>query len=266
MTLPNPAHHPRVYHLDIQPGELAPFILTSGSPERIRRLAGWFEEVTMERQHREFLTITGRYQGIPVSGLATGIGAPPTVIALVEAVQCQPQATFIRLGSCGSLQPHIQVGDLVISTKALRHEGVTNYYAPPELEAAADPEVTEALREAARQLGIVHHLGLTCTAADFYHAQGRPAPGFGGHDASLLTRLQAQGVLNLEMEMAVYLTLARVCQHPIRAGGCAVVFADRYREVFIAPEAMAAAEDMLCQVGLLAVARLAAQAAAAAAP
>lgn len=261
MTLPLNDSEPRTYHLQTRPGDLAPFILTSGSPERIERLGRCLDKVTVRRKHREYLTITGTYQNIAVSGLATGIGAAASVIAVVEAVQCQPQATFIRLGSCGSLQPHIQVGDVVISSRALRRDGVTHFYAPPEIEAVADPEVTAALTAAARQLGIVQHTGLTCTAADFYHAQGRPAPGFGGADASLLSRLQAQGVLNLEMEMAVYLTLARVCQHPIRAGGCAVVFADRYRDVFIGPEAMAAAEEMICRLGLLAVAKLAEQSA-----
>ncbi len=253
MTLPEADTRGETYHLQTQPGDVAPFILTSGSPERIRLLAGLLDTVTLERQHREFLTITGSYRDIPVTGLATGIGPSPTVIALVEAVQCQPQATFIRLGSCGSLQPQIRVGDLVISSRALRHDGVTFYYAPPEVEALADATVTAALQEAARQLGVVYHVGLTRTAADFYHGQGRAAPGFSGFDPTLLSRLQAQGVLNQEMEMAVYFTLARVCHHPIRAGGCAVVFADRYRDEFLDASARAAAEEMICRVGLLAV-------------
>lgn len=260
MTLPGAKGE--TYHLQTQPGEVAPFILTSGSPERIRRLAGLFDSVTLERHHREFLTITGSYKDIAVTGLATGIGPSPTVIAIVEAVQCQPQATFIRLGSCGSLQPQIRVGDLVISSRALRHDGVTSYYAPPEVEALADATVTAALQEAARQLGVVHHVGLTRTAGDFYHGQGRAAPGFSGFDPTLLTRLQAQGVCNQEMEMAVYFTLAQVCHHPIRAGGCAVVFADRYRDEFIDAAAMTAAEEMICRVGLLAVEILAARPAA----
>lgn len=244
---------PPVYHLKTAPGELAPYILTSGSAERISRLATFFDTVDMERHNREYLTITGSYHGIPVTGLATGIGAPPTVIAIVEALQCQPRATFIRLGSCGGLQPQLQLGDLVISTRALRHEFVTHFYAPPEVEAVADPQITGALSAAARQLGMIYHTGLTCTAADFFHAQGRPAPGFAGLDTSLLTRLQAQGVLNLEMEMAVYFTLAQVCQNPMRAGGCAAVFADRCRNTFISPADLAQTEELLCRVGLLAV-------------
>ncbi len=249
----------KAYHLQTGPGDLAPYILTSGSTHRIRRLATFFDAIRMERHNREFLTITGTYKNIPVTGLATGIGAPPTVIAIVEALRCQPQATFIRLGSCGGLQPQTQLGDLIISTKALRHEFVTQFYAPPEIEATADPDVTAALTAAARQLGVIYHTGLTCTAADFFHAQGRPAPGFPGLDRSLPSRLQAQGVLNLEMEMAVYFTLAQVCDYPMRAGGCAMVFADRYRDTFISAADMAGAEEILCRVGLLALERLANQ-------
>jgi uridine phosphorylase len=248
-----------VYHLQTAPGDLAPYILTSGSVHRIRRLAGFFDSIRVERHNREFLTITGTYKNIPVTGLATGIGAAPTIIAIVEALQCQSQATFIRLGSCGGLQPQIQVGDLIISTKALRHEFVTHFYAPPEIEATANLDITTALTEAARQLGAIYHQGLTCTAADFYHSQGRTAPGFSGMDQSLLSRLQAQGVLNLEMEMAVYFTLAQVCDYPMRAGGCAMVFADRYRGTFINSADMVGAEELLCRVGLLAVEILADQ-------
>jgi uridine phosphorylase len=141
----------------------------------------------------------------------------------------------------------------------LRQEFSTHFYAPPELEALADPDVTAALTAAARQLGISYDTGLTCTAADFYHGQGRPAAGFSGVDRSFLARMQARGVLNLEMEMAVYFTLARVCEYPIRAGGCAMVFADRYRDLVINPADIPETEDLLCKVGLLAVEILAKQ-------
>lgn len=260
MTLSTAPAGQAVYHLQTAPGDMAPFILTSGSMHRIRRLAGFFDEIRLERQHREFLTITGTYRNIPVTGLATGIGAAPTVIAMIEVLQCQPEVTFIRLGSCGGLQPDIQLGDLIISNKALRREFVTQFYAPPEMEAVADPEITLALSQAARQLGVPYHTGLTCTAGDFYHGQGREAPGFSGADSSLISRLQAQNVLNMEMEMAVYFTLAQVCTYPVRAGGCAMVFADRYRDTFISSEDIPGTEELLCQVGLTAVEILAGQA------
>ena len=247
----------RCYHLQVGAGEVAPLVLTSGSAERIRRLAESFDRVELVRQQREFLTITGSYQGIRITGLATGIGPDNTAIAVIEAVQYQPQATFIRIGSCGSLQPEIQLGDLIISTEALRHENTTQFYAPAELKAVADPLVTQALIAAAQEQGVVYHCGLTCTTSDFYHGQGRRVPGFSGCDPTLLPRLQAKGVLNLEMEMAAYFILAQVSDFPLRAGGLTAVFADRWRGTFIAPEEMSAAEDRAIQVALEAVLRLA---------
>ena len=164
MTLSAAQSSQTVYHLQTAPGDLAPFILTSGSTHRIRRLATFFDDVRLERPNREFLTITGTYKNIPVTGLATGIGAPPTVIAIVEALQCQQQATFIRLGSCGSLQPYIQIGDLIISNKALRREFVTQFYAPPEIEATADPEITARLNYGRQTVGdqLLHRPHLYC--------------------------------------------------------------------------------------------------------
>ena len=56
----------KAYHLQTGPGDLAPYILTSGSTHRIRRLATFFDAIRMERHNREFLTITGTYKNIPV--------------------------------------------------------------------------------------------------------------------------------------------------------------------------------------------------------
>ena len=53
-------------------------------------------------------------------------------------------------------------------------------------------------------------MGLTCTTADFYAGQGREAPGFPALDPHKVARLSQAGVLNLEMEMSAYLTLAAV--------------------------------------------------------
>ena len=92
----------RYYHINCAPGDLAPYILTCGDPDRARRLARSFDRVEVKRRNREFLTYTGSYHGIRVSVLATGIGAAASAIAIVEAAQCVAPATFIRLGSTGA--------------------------------------------------------------------------------------------------------------------------------------------------------------------
>ena len=249
----------RFYHLDCAPGELAPYILTCGDPDRVRMIARRLTRVDMRRQNREFLTYTGSYQNIPVSVMATGIGAPASAIAVVEAANCVAPVTFIRLGTCGALQRDIEVGDLVITESAWRDENTTQAYAPADFVPHAAPEIVAALREAGEVLKVRHYLGLTCTTADFYAGQGRVAPGFPTPDPHKVARLSQSGVLNLEMEMSVYLTLAAVSTYPIRAGGACLVLNNRITGQGLTGYARRRAERRLIDVGLRALAILAAR-------
>ena len=248
----------RFYHIDCGPGELAPYILTCGDPDRARRIAHHFDRVDMRRRNREFLTFTGSYKQIPVSVMATGIGPPASAIAIVEAANCVSPVTFIRLGTCGALQPDIAPGDLVITASARRDEQTTHYYAPAEVVPRAAPEIVAALRQAAADLKAPCHVGLTCTSADFYAGQGRAAPGFPCLDPRKVARLSREGVLNLEMEMSTYLTLAAVSTYPIRAGGACVAVNNRITgQGLTSARARRRAERRLIEVGLLALEMLA---------
>jgi uridine phosphorylase len=245
----------RFYHIDCGPGDLAPYILACGDPDRAGRLARHFDTVSVRRRNREFVAITGTYRGVPVSAMATGIGPDNTAIAVIEASQCVSPATFIRLGTTGALQEHIAPGDLVITEKAIRDEATTHYYADPDLPAPAHPTIINALREAAADLKAPYHVGVTCTTADFYAGQGRSAPGFPCRDPGKVARLQAAGVLNMEMEMSAYLTLARISSYPLRAGGVCVVLDNLVTggETFASVRGKQAAVRRLLKVGLRAL-------------
>jgi len=250
----------RFYHLDCGPGELAPYILTCGDPFRAQGIARRLTRVDMRRKNREFLTYTGIYQNIPVSVMATGIGAPASAIAIVEAANCVTPVTFIRLGTCGALQGDIQVGDLVITASARRDENTTHAYAPADFVPLAAPEVLAALIAAAGDLEAPCHVGLTCTTADFYAGQGREAPGFPGLEPHKVTRLSQAGVLNLEMEMSAYLTLAAVSTLPIRAGGACLVLNNRVTgQGLPGAQARRQADRRLIDVGLRALTLLSAR-------
>lgn len=246
--------HGRYYHLDCGPGDIAPYVLTCGDPARARRLARLLDQIKIRRR-REFLTFTGKYHLIPVSVLATGIGPDNTAIALVEAAQCAAPLTFIRLGSCGALQPQIEVGDLVITAEALRDENTSHYYTPDTGAVPAHPDVLLSLIQAAEELRVPHHIGTTCTTSDFYAGQGRQVPGFPTLEPDKAERLQRAGVLNLEMEMSVYLALARVSSYSLRAGGVCAVFTNRVTgdRVFGLKRRRQEAENRLLAVGLRAL-------------
>lgn len=243
----------RYYHIDCGPGDVHPYILTCGHPDRARKIARLFDRVTVKRRNREFCTFTGYYRDIPVSVIGTGIGPDNTAIAVVEASQCVVPATFIRIGSCGSVQDNIAVGDLVITERAIRDENTSHYYAPPTVDAVADREVLSALSGAAESLNYPHHVGLTCTTSDFYAGQGWQVRGFTSTDPEKMERLRRAGVLNVEMEMSVYLTLARVSSWKLRAGGVTAVY-DSIADRRFAPEgALKKAENRCIEVGLRAV-------------
>lgn len=243
----------RYYHIDCGPGDIGRYILTCGDHTRCRKIASLFNRVEVVRQNREFLTITGNYRGIEVSALCSGIGPASAAIAMVEASQCAPEGTFIRVGSCGGLQDYIAAGDLIVTERALRNEDTTLCYAGPEVEATANPEVCAALVEACRTLGYRYHVGLTCTTCDFYAGQGRVVPGFPTLQADRVALMRCEGALNFEMEMSVFLTLARVSSFDVRAGGVCAVFSERARGTFASSELLQEYEMRCIQAGLLAV-------------
>jgi len=239
----------RYYHIDCGPGDIGRYILTCGDRSRCRKIASLFDRIEIMRENRDFLTITGYYRGIEVSALCAGIGSAAAAIAMVEACQCSLGGTFIRVGSCGGLQDHINAGDLIITERALRDEDTTRCYAGSEVEATADPDVCAALVEACRMLGYPYHVGLTCTTSDFYAGQGRVAPGFPTLDPGKVERMRREGVLNFEMEMSVFLTLARVSSFNVRAGGVCAVFSERARKLFASSELLQEYEMRCIQAG-----------------
>ncbi|MDQ7785172.1 MAG: nucleoside phosphorylase [Desulfomonilaceae bacterium] len=217
----------RFYHIDCRPGDLAPYVLACANPGRAHLIADFLQESELKGKNREYVVYTGTYKGIPVSVMGTGIGAPAAAIAIVEAAQCQPNATFIRVGTCGALQPGIGLGDLILTDECIREEHTTEHYAHPDLVVRAHPDVLGALETAVEELRLLHHTGTTCTTSDFYAGQARRIDGFPLRDPNKIERLRSLGVLNFEMEMSVFLTLAAVSSYELKAGGVTAVLCNR---------------------------------------
>mgnify|MGYP002245343708 CR=1 FL=1 len=116
---------------------------------------------------REFVTYTGALDGVKVSVTSTGIGGPSASIAMEELIQCGAD-TFIRVGTCGGMALDVEGGDIVVATGAIRAEGTSKEYAPIEFPAVADLTVTNALVQAAKNLGKKWHAGVVQCKDSFY--------------------------------------------------------------------------------------------------
>ncbi|RME03695.1 MAG: uridine phosphorylase [Planctomycetota bacterium] len=238
----------RQYHIGVNQEELAPNILLVGDPARSEKVAKHFDSIRVRRQNREYHTITGTWQGLPVSVMGTGIGCGNMEIAVVEICQLLQQPTLLRVGSCGGLQKHIQLADLVISTGAVRLENVSHSYVPPGYPAIAHHALVQALIQSAQKLQYPYHVGLTATAPGFYAPQGRQIPGLAPLQPQLPETLAKLGVKNLEMEASVLFTLASLREIP--AGCICTVFANRPQNTFIHPQDKDQAEQRCIQTAL----------------
>ncbi len=238
----------RQYHIDLAPGELADYILLPGDPDRTDRIASMLDDVELQRRHREFNSVTGTHRGLRISVVATGIGTDNIEIVVAEILAITDKPTFIRVGSSGVLREDIALGDLVITTGAVRLETTTSFYVDDGYPAVADYSAVAALLEAAARVGRRAHLGTTATAPGFYGAQGRPIPQLPLRYPDLVERMAAQGVLNFEMEASALLVLAALAG--CRAGVVCTAFAQRTTGEFVMGEQRQAAEDGVIETGL----------------
>jgi uridine phosphorylase len=252
--LPNADHRvalpvgERQYHIGLGPGELAEYILLPGDPDRTARIAARLDSVEFEQRHREFASATGMYRGERVSVVSTGIGTDNVEIVVAEILAVTERPTFIRVGSCGALQPEVSLGDLIISSGAVRLESTTSYFVHDGYPAVAHYEAVVALIEAAERLGHRNHVGLTATAPGFYGAQGRPIPQLPIRYPDLAEDMARQRVMNFEMEASALLILASLAQ--CRAGVVCAVYAQRFTGDFIEGAAKDAAEAACVETGL----------------
>ena len=238
----------RQYHIGLGPGQLAEYILLPGDPDRTAKIATRLDDIELEHRHREFASVTGTFRGQRVSVVSTGIGTDNVEIVVAEILAITERPTFIRVGSCGALQPGMELGDLVVSTAAVRLETTTAWFVHDGYPAVADYEAVAALVEASTRLGHRAHVGVTATAPGFFGAQGRPIPHLPIRYPDLAEQMAQQGVMNFEMEASALLVLAGLAGS--RAGVVCAVYAQRSTGRFVEGAEKDAAEAACVETGL----------------
>ena len=238
----------RQYHVGLGPGQLAEYILLPGDPDRTAKIATRLDDIELEHRHREFASVTGTFRGQRVSVVSTGIGTDNVEIVVAEILAITQRPTFIRVGSCGALQPEMELGDLVVSTAAVRLETTTAWFVHDGYPAVADYEAVAALVEASTRLGHRAHVGVTATAPGFFGAQGRPIPHLPIRYPDLAEQMAQQGVMNFEMEASALLVLAGLAGS--RAGVVCAVYAQRSTGRFVEGAEKDAAEAACVETGL----------------
>ncbi len=175
--------------------DVAKYVLLPGDPHRVETIASFLDESRKVADYRGFVTYTGTSDGIGISVCSTGIGCPSAAIAVEELARIGAE-TFIRVGTTGALQRHIDMGDIVIATGAVRADGASRNYVPIEFPAVADFNVATALLQAAKKSKQKIHFGLVLSSDVFYSNNEN------------LKRWSERGILSVEMESSVIFTIA----------------------------------------------------------
>jgi uridine phosphorylase len=184
--------------LGLKIDSLGPYALIPGPRERCQRLLGALDNPQKNFTFLDYEMHTGMLDGKRVTVGNGGRYAPDT--AMTTEILCAAGAeSLIRIGSCGSLQEHVKIGDLVIVTGAIRGEGTTSYYVPRNFSTVAHPDIVHALKEAAESLGVRYHLGSVFTTDALF--QETP---------ELIQELNGQQVSSIDMVTSTFLTIAQL--------------------------------------------------------
>jgi DeoD family purine-nucleoside phosphorylase len=230
-------------HVRAEPGDYAEACLLPGDPLRARYIAERYLEDAEERNHeRGLLGYTGTYEGRPVSVQATGMGCPSAAIVIEELVQLGVKR-LMRVGTCGGLQPDLELGDLIVAVTAVPADGTARHYVGGEPHVpTADWELVHASVHAAKELDQPLRVGAIASSDTFYDP-----------DPERHKRWSSRGVLAVEMEAAVLFTLGAL--RGVQAGCLLTVSDVVVGEQFtrISDEELQAAVDRMTRVALATV-------------
>src|SRR5437763_14811883 len=184
-------------HLRAEPGDYADAVLLPGDPLRAKYIADtYLEDVKQVNEERGLLGYTGTWEGKPVSVQGTGMGCPGATIVFEELIQLGSKK-LMRVGTCGGLQPHHALGDLIVALTAVPADATAQHLVggEPHCPTAAWSLIHGAVH-AAKEIGQPMHVGPIVSSDVFYNPDG------GQYE-----RWSQRGVLGVEMEAAVLYTI-----------------------------------------------------------
>jgi len=230
-------------HIRAEPGEYAEACLLPGDPLRAKYIAEtYFDNPVEKNSERGLLGYTGTYAGKPVSVQGTGMGCPGATIVFEELIQLGCKK-LMRVGTCGGLQPHHQLGDMIIAVTAVPQDGTVGTYVKHEPHCpTADWGLVHGAVHAAKEMSQPVHVGPIVSSDVFYNP-----------DEGQYERWSKRGVLAVEMEASALFTVGAL--RGVQAG-CLLTVSDIVVEgefKRITDDELRAAVDRMTRVALATV-------------
>lgn len=236
----------QIYHIGVGPDDIADDIIVVGDPGRVELVSKYFDTVDFKHTNRELVTHTGTLRGKRITALSTGMGTDNIDIVLTELdalanIDLPTRTTktthrtlnIIRIGTCGALQPEIEVNSFIASSHGFGFDGVLQYY---NHDGLFDEKLVEAFveqtgwneklpypycvagnQELLDRIGFDMTKGVTASAPGFFGPQGREVraklkyPELNGRIEKF--NYQGNRITNLEMETSALYGLGKLLGH-----------------------------------------------------
>jgi 5'-methylthioadenosine phosphorylase/purine-nucleoside phosphorylase len=227
-------------HVRAEPGDYSKACLLPGDPLRAQYIAEtFFDDPVQRNSERGMLGYSGSFEGKPVSVQATGMGCPSAAIVVEELVQLGVKR-FLRVGTCGGLQPDLSLGELIVAVSAVAADRTVDKLVGFEPHVpTADFGLVHGAVHAAKELGKPLRVGPIVSSDLFYNP-----------DDGQYERWSSRGILAVEMEAAVIFTLGALRKVQT---GCLLTVSDVVVEgefKRISDEDMRAAVDQMTELAL----------------
>lgn len=245
------------FHIHLKPEQLRDNIILVGDPGRVDMVASYFDSIDYDVHSREFHAIGGSYRGKEMMCISHGIG-PDNIEIVVTELDALANIDFrtrtvkphhrtlnmVRIGTSGSLQPELNIGDFVIAEKGTGFDGILNFYndrdsiCDLEFERLfcehthwnktwAAPYTVDADAELVERIGGGDMVrGYTIAAVGFYAPQGREVrlrlldPDLNSKIESF--RFRGRPITNFEMESACLQGMAKLLGHKAMTVCCII--------------------------------------------
>ena len=187
-------------HIGAKYGDIAETVIMAGDPLRVKLMAEKFlDDAVQFNNVRGMLGYTGSYKGKRVSVMGHGMGMPSIAIYTYELYNFYGVKTIIRVGSAGSINTDLHVGDLAIAMGACTNSNfAAQYELPGTFAPIADFSLVRAAAESCERLGYKYMVGNVLSSDTFY--------GENPHTDKWIS----MGVMAVEMEIAaLYMNAAR---------------------------------------------------------
>ncbi len=259
-----------VYHLNLLPEEIAEKIILVGDPDRVPRVSKYFDRIEVKKNKREFYTHTGILRGERITVMSSGIGTENIDIVMNELdalanIDLQKKEfkkehkalQLFRLGTCGSVNPDVEVDNMLVTQNVVGLDGLLHFYSDYQFENEFSRNFLEKFpyekikpmlyfsewsEEISHYYSDAKYHGNTATFPGFYAPQGRQLR-LRAIDEQFLEKLNSLGVTNFEMETSAIYGLSKLLGHQALTVNC--VIANRRRGEFSADHH--AAEKMMIE-------------------